>query len=69
HSLWYSKSTEYISFEETKYPERCYVGDGFGFDPLGKIVDSDDQKPVLIQSHRERPEDIHAPPGKGPRRG
>ncbi|PNX62066.1 hypothetical protein L195_g060974 [Trifolium pratense] len=39
--LWYPKSAEYDAFEETEYPERRYVGEGFRLYPFGEVVHGD----------------------------
>ncbi|MCI65210.1 hypothetical protein A2U01_0086468, partial [Trifolium medium] len=40
-----------------------------GFYPLGEVIDSDDKVFALREFYHEWSEDVHAPPGKRPRRG
>ncbi|MCI43973.1 hypothetical protein A2U01_0065212, partial [Trifolium medium] len=58
----------YISFEEAEHVESRYVGEGFCFYPLGKVINSDDEVFAMRESCREWSEDIHAPPGERLRR-
>ncbi|MCI58326.1 hypothetical protein A2U01_0079580, partial [Trifolium medium] len=69
HDLWDPKPSKYVSFEETKYVECCYVCKWFSFHPLSEIIDSHYEIFVLCEPGVERSEDVHAPPGKRPRRG
>ncbi|KAK2369369.1 hypothetical protein QL285_082507 [Trifolium repens] len=69
HDLWDPEVGEDVSFEETEYVECSYVCKWFSFYPLGEIINGHDEVFVLSKTCSEGSEDIHAPPGKGPRRG
>ncbi|MCI70627.1 hypothetical protein A2U01_0091890, partial [Trifolium medium] len=60
------ESSEYVSFEETKYIECRYAGEGFRLDPLCEVVYDDYQVSVLSCSRWEGSEEIHSPPSERP---
>ncbi|KAK2435657.1 hypothetical protein QL285_020700 [Trifolium repens] len=69
HDLLDSETGKDVSFKEMKYIECGYVRKWFRLYSLGEVINSHDEVLVLSETCGEGSEDIHAPPGKGPRRG